>query len=130
MWAAQKIKRKSNFIFFFDSLIIEIPEPPKSCELRNDTILEVVCVAGFDGGLEQHFLLEVVGGNPIYTSSDTTKSIPDIIDNEISTMNDQVCVFLYVYSSFFLWILESHQLRVVLVFMVFCCGLKMNYFMQ
>lgn len=68
---------------------IETPEPPKSCELRNDTILEVVCVAGYDGGLTQHFLLEVVGGNPIY-STEVTRVGQDIIDNEISTMNDQV----------------------------------------
>lgn len=66
----------------------ETPEPPKSCELRNDTMLEVVCIPGYDGGLTQHFLLEVVGGNPLY-SLDTTRSIQDI-DNEISTMNDQV----------------------------------------
>ncbi|KAJ6639885.1 Hemicentin-2 [Pseudolycoriella hygida] len=66
----------------------ETPEPPKSCELRNDTILEVVCVAGYDGGLTQHFLLEVVGGNPIY-STEVTRVGQDIIDNEISTMNDQ-----------------------------------------
>lgn len=47
-------------------------------------------MAGFDGGLAQHFLLEVVGGNPLY-NSDTTRGggIQDI-DNEISTMNDQV----------------------------------------
>lgn len=45
-------------------------------------------MAGFDGGLTQHFVLEVVGGNPIY--SDTTRSFPNTMDNEISTMNDQV----------------------------------------
>lgn len=67
---------------------IETPDPPKSCEIRNDTMLEVVCVPGYDGGLTQHFLLEVVGGNPIY-NLDTTRGIQDI-DNEISTMNDQV----------------------------------------
>ena len=73
----------------------ETPEPPKSCELRNDTILEVVCVAGFDGGLSQSFLLEVVGGIPIY-NSDATKSMPDMRENEISTMNDQVCVYVII----------------------------------
>lgn len=59
------------------------------CELHNDTILEVVCTAGFDGGLAQHFLLEVVGGTPVY-SSETTRSSTSDFDNEISTMNDQV----------------------------------------
>lgn len=27
-------------------LIIELPDPPKFCELRNDTVFEVVCTAG------------------------------------------------------------------------------------
>lgn len=71
-------------------LYIETPEPPKSCELRNDTYLEVVCVAGFDGGLTQHFMLEVVGGNPFYPTTYTTRSSADFMDNDLSTMNDQV----------------------------------------
>lgn len=70
--------------------LLEFPDPPKFCELRNDTIFEVVCTAGGDGGLAQYFLLEVVGGNPV--SPDPNRS--DFIDNninhnEISTMNDQ-----------------------------------------
>lgn len=49
-----------------------------------------MCIAGDDGGLQQYFLLEVIGGNPIY-STEITKNIQDNIDNnEISTMNDQV----------------------------------------
>lgn len=80
---------------------IETPEPPKSCELRNDTIMEVVCVAGYDGGLTQHFLLEVVGGNPIY-STEVTRVGQDIIDNEISTMNDQAIIFFYFITKFLL----------------------------
>ncbi|XP_023292231.2 neural cell adhesion molecule 1 isoform X2 [Lucilia cuprina] len=66
------------------------PEAPRSCEIRNDTVLEVVCVAGNDGGLSQYFILEVVGGDPLY-SSDSTRTFSDasIGDNEISTMNDQ-----------------------------------------
>jgi len=51
-------------------------------------MLEVVCAAGFDGGLLQHFLLEVVGGSPLF-HTETTRDIDDM-DNEISTMNDQV----------------------------------------
>lgn len=34
----------SLFPIFY--LIIEYPEPPKFCELRNDTGFEVVCTAG------------------------------------------------------------------------------------
>lgn len=124
-------KKGGNLNFFFlGYFLIETPEPPKSCELRNDTILEVVCVAGFDGGLTQHFLLEVVGGNPIYTSSDTTKSIPEIIDNEISTMNDQVRVLKEYSYMYYIYMTQTHffTLRVyyVLVFMcveyeIRCC---------
>lgn len=46
----------------------------------------MVCLPGFDGGLAQEFLLEVVGGTLLETTGDTI----DITDNEISTMNDQV----------------------------------------
>lgn len=37
------------------------PHPPRNCTLWNQTAdsVEVSCVAGFDGGLPQHFLLEV-----------------------------------------------------------------------
>lgn len=54
-------------------------------------MLEVVCIAGSDGGLSQHFLLEVIGGEPIYTS-ETARTFGEAnpADNEISTMNDQV----------------------------------------
>ncbi|XP_075166464.1 motor axon guidance molcule sidestep isoform X2 [Haematobia irritans] len=66
------------------------PEAPRSCEIRNDTVLEVVCIAGSDGGLSQYFVLEVVGGDPLY-GSDSTRSFNDANpgENEISTMNDQ-----------------------------------------
>lgn len=65
----------------------ETPEPPKSCELRNDTILEVVCIPGKDGGLTQHFLLEIVGGNSVY-NYDPSRTTD--LDNDIPAMNDQV----------------------------------------
>ncbi|XP_023171017.2 nephrin [Drosophila hydei] len=70
------------------------PEAPKGCELRNDTVLEVVCVAGSDGGLSQHFMLEVVGGDLLYASESATgkgqfgETIGQV-DNELSTLNDQ-----------------------------------------
>lgn len=72
---------------------LEPPDPPKFCELRNDTIFEVVCIPGNDGGLVQYFLLEVVGGNPV--TSEKNQEIHDnsIINNEIATMNDQVSHF-------------------------------------
>ncbi|KAK6638837.1 hypothetical protein RUM43_007106 [Polyplax serrata] len=38
-----------------------VPEPPKECQLKNHTSggLQVTCVPGYDGGLQQHFMLEV-----------------------------------------------------------------------
>lgn len=68
-----------------------VPEPPRLCELRNDSNLEVVCQAGNDGGLQQHFVLEAVGATSMYFNNlDSTRSTHEILDNEISTMNDQV----------------------------------------
>jgi len=68
--------------------------------LRNDTVLEVVCVAGSDGGLSQYFMLEVVGGDPLYAGDPggsagqgRGQQFSEAIglgDNEISTLNDQV----------------------------------------
>ncbi|XP_030244224.1 uncharacterized protein LOC115564254 [Drosophila navojoa] len=70
------------------------PEAPKACELRNDTVLEVVCVAGSDGGLTQYFMLEVVGGDLLYASESATGKgqfgdANGQVDNELSTLNDQ-----------------------------------------
>lgn len=68
-----------------------VPEPPRLCELRNDSNLEVVCQPGNDGGLQQHFVLEAVGATSMYFNNlDSTRSTQDLLDNEISTMNDQV----------------------------------------
>uniref|UniRef100_A0A1B0BBE0 Ig-like domain-containing protein n=1 Tax=Glossina palpalis gambiensis TaxID=67801 RepID=A0A1B0BBE0_9MUSC len=67
------------------------PESPKACEVRNDTILEVVCIAGNDGGLSQYFVLEVIGGD-FLENTDILASINDVVgsaDSEVSTMNDQ-----------------------------------------
>jgi hypothetical protein len=73
-----------------------VPEPPRLCELRNDSNLEVVCQPGNDGGLQQHFVLEAVGATSMYFNNlDSTRSTHDILDNEISTMNDQVRLFFY-----------------------------------
>lgn len=73
-----------------------MPEPPRLCELRNDSNLEVVCQPGNDGGLQQHFVLEAVGATSMYFNNlDSTRSTHDILDNEISTMNDQVRIFFY-----------------------------------
>lgn len=63
----------------------------------------MVCQPGSDGGLVQSFLLEVVGGAPpplLYgaaSSLDYTRGPPtEMLDNEISTMNDQVGSFFFL----------------------------------
>jgi hypothetical protein len=60
--------------------------------------LEVVCLPGSDGGLQQHFVLEAVGATSMYFNNlDSTRSTQDLLDNEISTMNDQVSmIFPYI----------------------------------
>lgn len=69
--------------------LLELPEQPKHCELRNDTIFEVVCSGGNDGGLPQFFMLEVVGGNPVSPDFSRNDFDNNMNTNEISTMNDQ-----------------------------------------
>lgn len=71
------------------SRALELPDQPKQCELRNDTIFEVVCSMGNDGGLPQYFLLEVVGGNPVSPDFNRNDFDNNLNTNEISTMNDQ-----------------------------------------
>ncbi|XP_055373639.1 B-cell receptor CD22 [Condylostylus longicornis] len=78
-WASNAVGRQTTPCLIH-ILPGKIPESPKFCELRNETSLEVVCIAGSDGGLSQHFLLEVVGGNPVDFNE---------VDSEVSTMNDQ-----------------------------------------
>lgn len=43
------------------SYLLDVPDSPHDCELRNNTVrrLEVVCIPGADGGLPQHFVLLV-----------------------------------------------------------------------
>uniref|UniRef100_A0A182MVH6 Ig-like domain-containing protein n=1 Tax=Anopheles culicifacies TaxID=139723 RepID=A0A182MVH6_9DIPT len=88
-WAINNVGRQT-VPCLIHILPAKIPDTPRNCELHNDTVLEVVCLAGSDGGLMQSFLLEVVGGvaPPAY-NLDFTRGPPTEIDNEISTMNDQ-----------------------------------------
>ncbi|XP_053970042.1 hemicentin-1 [Anastrepha ludens] len=88
-WASNSVGRQTTPCLVH-ILPANPPEAPKACELRNDTVLEVVCVAGNDGGLTQYFLLEVIGGDPLY-ANDAGRSFADanVGDNELSTMNDQ-----------------------------------------
>lgn len=61
---------------------IALPEPPTNCELEENA-LSIRCEPGHDGGLPQHFVLEVLEVRPL-----TQPVRAD--NNEISTMNDQV----------------------------------------
>lgn len=49
------------------SIIIGKPFPVKNCTLSNQTTssVEVFCLPGFDGGLPQHFLLELYSGSSV-----------------------------------------------------------------
>ncbi|XP_058056179.1 hemicentin-1 [Anopheles bellator] len=88
-WAINNVGRQT-VPCLIHILPAKIPDTPRNCELHNDTVLEVVCQAGGDGGLMQSFLLEVVGGPvPSVYNVDFTRGPPTEIDNEISTMNDQ-----------------------------------------
>ena len=51
----------STLIYFVFSSSIGPPDAPTNCSVVNQTTdsLDVQCLSGFDGGLEQHFLLEV-----------------------------------------------------------------------
>lgn len=81
----------TDYIF---SIFLGVPDVPKHCELRNDSVMEVICQAGHDGGLQQHFVLEAIGAtsNLYFNNLDSTRSTHELLDNEISTMNDQVSV--------------------------------------
>ncbi|XP_043948904.1 nephrin isoform X2 [Drosophila biarmipes] len=97
-WASNAVGRQTTPCLVH-ILPANTPEAPKACELRNDTVLEVVCVAGSDGGLSQYFMLEVVGGDPLYAGDPggsagqgRGQQFGEAIglgDNEISTLNDQ-----------------------------------------
>ncbi|CRL07814.1 CLUMA_CG020768, isoform A, partial [Clunio marinus] len=88
-WAMNSVGRQS-LPCLVHILPARIPEPPRLCELRNDSNLEVVCQPGNDGGLQQHFVLEALGATSMYFNNlDSTRSTHEILDNEISTMNDQ-----------------------------------------
>ncbi|KAL7023357.1 hypothetical protein ACKWTF_012568 [Chironomus riparius] len=88
-WAENTVGRQSHPCLIH-VLPARVPEVPRHCELRNDSVMEVICQAGHDGGLQQHFVLEAIGATSTYFNNlDSTRSTHEIVDNEISTMNDQ-----------------------------------------
>lgn len=53
-----------------------VPEPPKNCRLQNHTsgALELVCSPSYDGGLQQHFMVEGTEVDP-HTDGHKTDSV-------------------------------------------------------
>ncbi|XP_055324550.1 B-cell receptor CD22 [Sitodiplosis mosellana] len=87
-WASNAVGRQ-EIPCLIHIIPAKLPDQPQHCELRNDTIFEVVCSGGSDGGLPQYFLLEVVGGNPVSPDFSRNDFDNNMNTNEISTMNDQ-----------------------------------------
>ncbi|KAH9642571.1 hypothetical protein HF086_011164 [Spodoptera exigua] len=59
------------------------PSPPRNCTakriiLHNEALLSVKCAAGYDGGLNQHFTLDILGENG-RTLANTTANFMDMI---------------------------------------------------
>ncbi|XP_011331384.1 neural cell adhesion molecule 1 isoform X2 [Ooceraea biroi] len=60
-WAMNSIGRQRTPCIF-NIVPAKPPQPPLDCSLHNESsLLEVNCIPGSDGGLPQHFLLEVRG---------------------------------------------------------------------
>ena len=72
---------KSNFY-----LISGPPDPPTNCSVLNQTTdsLEVQCLPGFNGGLQQSFLLEVTDIQTKVLLANATDKIPEFT----------VCIYL------------------------------------
>ncbi|XP_050556217.1 hemicentin-2 [Spodoptera frugiperda] len=59
------------------------PSPPRNCTakrviIHNEALLSVKCAAGYDGGLNQHFTLDILGENG-RTLANTTANFIDLI---------------------------------------------------
>ncbi|XP_024935884.1 neural cell adhesion molecule 2 isoform X2 [Cephus cinctus] len=62
-WASNSVGRQLSPCIF-NVIPAKAPQSPLDCSLHNETsALEVNCIPGSDGGLPQHFLLEVRGGS-------------------------------------------------------------------
>lgn len=81
-------------------------------------------MAGSDGGLSQRFLLEVISTNSIIFNSDgkpVISSIDNDVDNEISTMNDQVNYKFHITfdgSMLQVWLLMLNEVEVFFMFLL------------
>lgn len=75
-WATNSIGRQSEPCIFH-LIPAGKPDPVHNCTVRNQTIstLFVSCGKGFDGGLPQNFLMEVIDAKTQFTVANTTNSI-------------------------------------------------------
>ncbi|XP_011309481.1 hemicentin-1 [Fopius arisanus] len=76
-WASNSIGRQ-RAPCIFNIIRGKVPQPPVDCALYNESsALEVNCIPGSDGGLPQHFLLEVRGsvvGSELFQTSHTLQT--------------------------------------------------------
>lgn len=83
-------------ILFLHNLLLCILFSSSTMAVAYHPLLYLWLNAGNDGGLTQYFMLEVVGGNPV--NNEIIKDFQDnTLGNEISTMNDQVSSFIYLF---------------------------------
>ncbi|XP_077297033.1 motor axon guidance molcule sidestep [Arctopsyche grandis] len=86
-WATNSVGNQ-KYPCLFNIVPAKIPDAPRECNLVNNSVpFEVICRPGANGGIPQHFLLEVLDG----VQNSIRSTLPPINneENEISTMNDQ-----------------------------------------
>ncbi|XP_046600851.1 B-cell receptor CD22 [Neodiprion lecontei] len=78
-WASNSVGRQRRPCLF-NVVPAKKPEPPLDCSLRNESsALEVNCVPGSDGGLRQHFVLEVRGASGSSTGLHTPQNDQGVV---------------------------------------------------
>ena len=72
-------------------VVIGPPDPPTNCSVVNQTTdsLEVQCLPGFNGGLQQHFLLEVTDIQTKLLLANATDKIPEFTASDKYTLSSR-----------------------------------------
>lgn len=72
-------------------LFLDKPESPRNCHLQNSIYhtLEITCMAGHDGGLEQRFILEVIDIPLTHPSITTLSDEPEHREPVIVKQNNK-----------------------------------------
>lgn len=65
------------------------PDPPSNCSVVNQTTdsLEVECLPGFDGGLEQTFQLEVTDLQTDLVLANDSGQVPEFVVSNLSSLS-------------------------------------------